>query len=209
MSIVLLLFLPSVVSAQTGSDSVPLVEVFGGYSYLRTDLNPNFPFFGRVEIDKNMHGWNASATVNVNKWLGVEADFSGHYGPTFDEFGFVQNPRSNLRQHHHTFLFGPKITVRNNSRFTPFGHILFGVAKTQATLTGLDEFVGVTDKGFAMVMGGGLDIKLGDRVAIRAAQVDHLEGRLFSDFNFTLTLKRLPQDNIRFSTGIVINFGRR
>jgi opacity protein-like surface antigen len=208
-SIVLLLLLPAVASAQTGADSVPVVEIFGGYSYLRTDINPDFPFFGHAELDKNMHGWNASATVNINKWLGVEADFSGHYGPRFDEGGFLPNPRSNLRQHHHTFLFGPKFTVRNNSRFTPYAHIMFGLAKAQVLIIGLDDFGGATDKDFAMAMGGGVDIKLGDRIAIRPAQVDYIPARLFSDLNFSLTRLQTTQDNLRLSTGIVINFGRR
>src|SRR5262245_54507163 len=49
----------------------PKIEIFGGYSYLRADDNDD---------GINLHGWNASATGNLNKWFGVKADFSGHYG---------------------------------------------------------------------------------------------------------------------------------
>lgn len=42
-------------------------EVFGGYQY--THLDPGI----------NANGWNASATYNLNSFLGVTADFSGAY----------------------------------------------------------------------------------------------------------------------------------
>jgi hypothetical protein len=45
----------------------PQTEVFGGYPYRR------------FEGGENANGWNAAGAVNLNRWLGVTADFSGVY----------------------------------------------------------------------------------------------------------------------------------
>src|SRR3990172_5305098 len=44
----------------------PQAEVFLGGSFLR-------------QSSTNYGGWSAGITGNVNSWLGVTADFSGHY----------------------------------------------------------------------------------------------------------------------------------
>jgi hypothetical protein len=89
------------VRAQDFSDKV---ELFGGYSYLRTN-SPSF----------NLNGWELAGQYKVTNWLGGVADFDGHYG---SPNGFS----SSL----HTFLFGPQVSWP--SRVSPFAHVLFGGA---------------------------------------------------------------------------------
>ncbi len=49
-------------------------ELFVGYSPLR-----NFEGATGLEQGNTMHGWDASLLGNVNSWLGITADFTGHY----------------------------------------------------------------------------------------------------------------------------------
>jgi hypothetical protein len=78
-----LVFLASLTAqAQAVSDKV---ELFGGYSYLRTDSPPG-----------NVNGWELSGQYKVAPFFGGVADFDGHYG-TVDGFSTSI----------HTFLFGP------------------------------------------------------------------------------------------------------
>ncbi len=60
----LLLLIPSPAMAQ----NTPKAEIFGGYSIVPA-----------VGIDQVLHGWNASVNGNINDWLGIRVDFSGHY----------------------------------------------------------------------------------------------------------------------------------
>jgi hypothetical protein len=97
----LVLLTSLVASAQDFSDKA---ELFGGYSYMRTD-SPSF----------NLNGWELSGQYKVTDWLGGVADFDGHYG---SPNGFS----SSL----HTFLFGPQVSWP--ARVSPFAHVLFGGA---------------------------------------------------------------------------------
>src|SRR5215212_8448625 len=83
-------------------EEVPKAEVFGGYSWAGGDF----------------HGWGGSVTGNVNRWFGVTADFSGHYSD--GEPGVVRE-----RQRAHSFLFGPRLSLRRK-RTNAFAYALFG-----------------------------------------------------------------------------------
>ena len=84
------------------------VELFGGYSYLRTS-SPSV----------NLNGWELAGQYKVTDWLGGVADFDGHYG----SFGGFSTSL-------HTFLFGPQISWP--ARVSPFAHVLFGGAHISA-----------------------------------------------------------------------------
>jgi hypothetical protein len=113
-------------------------ELFGGYQF--THLGPSL----------NANGWNAAVTGNLNRWLGVTADFSGNYkGPG----------------HMHTFMFGPAFAVRTK-RVTPFVHALFGGATIGDG--------GGSGGAFSMGLGGGMDVNAGNHLALRLLQADWL-----------------------------------
>jgi opacity protein-like surface antigen len=171
--ITLLLLLSPQAVAQ---DDTPKAEVFGGYSY----------------AGGNFHGWNASLTGNVNKWFGLTADFSGHYGGAIDEDGFDEKQRV------HSYLFGTRFAVRKK-RVTAFAHTLVGASTLKTELTGFGQRFTFSDTGFALVIGGGLDIKVNDRVAIRAIQFDYLRTGFFNE----------TQNKGRIAFGIVFRFGKK
>jgi len=80
------------------------VELFGGYSYMRTD-NPSV----------NLNGWEISGQYKFAPFLGAVADFDGHYGSPF-------GPTTSFN----TFLFGPQVSFP--ARVSPFAHLLVGAA---------------------------------------------------------------------------------
>lgn len=173
----------------------PRVEIFGGYSLLRADGGGN------------LSGWNASAAANLNRWLGLVADFGGNYGSQSVRLR-IQTPRMNFidaraSSNVHTFLAGPQVSYPRYERFKPFARALLGAARTHVDgRFSTEEFslaFSATDTGFAMALGGGLDAKLGGRVWLRPIQVDYLLTRFRGD----------TQNNARISFGFVFRFGTR
>jgi len=131
--------------SQEQEHEVPKAELVAGYSYLRSS-NTNF------------NGWKASLVGNVNRWVGIAADFDGHYAREESE---------------HSITFGPEFVLRKNKRWTPFGYTLFGVAIEKSGS-------GETEHGFATELGGGLDYEVGHQLALRVfdatASITHISG---------------------------------
>ena len=173
----LLLLLPLVALAQ----DKPKIEIFGGYSYLRADDHDD---------GTDLHGWNASATGNLNKWFGVKADFSGHYGSFTivppNIFAAPLDRRIKADSNTHLVLVGPQFAYREHDLVQPFGHVLFGVARQHYAVNGEDgqllanafriskRDLRQTDTAFAFAAGGGVDIKITKYLAWRAVQADYV-----------------------------------
>jgi hypothetical protein len=116
-------------------------------------------------------GWHLSAAGNVNDWFGIEGDASGHY----------EGGRSV-----HYLQAGPRFTYRGD-RASVFAHTLTGVTFVDAIGNGTD---------WVLTFGGGVDVKVNDRVSVRAIQVDYTP---------TLLLDGL-RHNARVSAGVVFTF---
>lgn len=130
-----------------------------------------------------LNGWNGSLEGKVLPWVGLVADLGGYYGSqNVGPFHVTGNV--------YTFLFGPQVSV-GVGKFTPFAHALFGAGHTSANATGFSD----SDISFATALGGGLDYKIVKGLAWRG-QLDFLQTRFYSQ----------TQDNVRFSTGIVLRF---
>jgi hypothetical protein len=130
--------------------------------------------FTHFEPDVNANGWNASITGNLNNWFGVAADFSGAYknGGKF-----------------HTYMAGPVFSIRKSEAVTPFAHLLIGGATASGG--------GISTSGFATAIGGGLDVKVNQHIAVRLVQADWL---LFRSGGET------DKKNARVSAGLVFRF---
>lgn len=152
-----------------GAEDHPKVEVFGGYQHLRVGVAP----------DIGANGWNAAITGNVNRWFGVTADFSGAYRSV-----------ATIGLRAHTFAFGPSFALRGE-RVTPFAHLLLGGFRASTGLTGFN--LGLS--GFAMLAGGGVDVRIWKRVSVRPFQLDWI---LWHGAGVT------EKKNGRISSGIVI-----
>ena len=157
------------------AQDVPKVEVFGGYTW----------------AGGNFHGVTTSITGNINSWFGVTADFSGHYGSEQD--GPVL-----INQDAHSFQAGPRFS-RRGKRFTPFAYALVGVTRFHASATVGGQHLSDSDTGFASTLGGGLDVTVNDRVAIRAFQIDYFRPNFFGE----------THDRMRVAVGVVFRFGKK
>ncbi len=163
----------------------PAAEILGGYSYVR--LNGVGP---EQNANVNLNGWNASMAFNANGWIGFVADFGGAYSTVME---------LDAKLKHYSYLLGPRISVRKEN-LTPFAQALFGAAQFKAYDVDNNEPY-VKDIDFAMALGGGLDINVSDRFAVRPAQVDYFVVQKGGSARIL--------NNFRYSAGIVFKLGSR
>jgi hypothetical protein len=159
--------LTSLVLTCSSFAQAPKAEIFAGYSLERiapcgTTTGAQGASCG-LELGElatsttNYNGWNASATGYFNRYLGVTADVAGLYGSFFN--GTVSTPR-------YGFLFGPTFRFPA-SKFTPFAHALFGAIRQ----TSSESILSFTEQ--ATAIGGGVDMNLSRRLAVRLGQFDY------------------------------------
>jgi outer membrane immunogenic protein len=122
------------------------VDVSVGYSYFRLG--------GSGGINQN--GVSGSVAYNLKSfdWLGIVGDFGGYHA---SPLGVSLNT--------YTYLFGPRLTLRNPSKFNPFGQVLLGGSRLTAG--------GGSSNQFAYSLGAGVDIGLLPHLALRP-QVDYV-----------------------------------
>ncbi len=118
-------------------------------------------------------GFGAALTFNPSRPFGLTADFGFHRKSGLNDF---------------TYMFGPKITARGEKAM-PFLEALFGGSRLSGG--------GGSANGFAMALGGGLDLKPWQHVGIRLLQADYLLQR-FSGVN---------NHGVRAQTGLLFLFG--
>ena len=166
----------------------PKAEIFGGYSLLHVD-------------GTDSHGWTFSVAGNVNNNVGIVADVSGHYNR---ESSVTAAGTEKRRQNFHSFMAGPRLTERRYKWISPFTHALFGFSRINSSLgqslTGAPSTSSNNDvSGFAMALGGGLDLTTDERFFIRLIQADY----------FLVRADKIKHEGARISAGIVIRFGKR
>lgn len=144
--LLLLTSLPLVGRASDASDPVPKGELFGGYSYFRSDLGLTSTGFNGADV---------SIAENTNRWLGGVLDFSSHY-----------NGGVNFT----SVMYGPQFAYRRNPKLTPFAHVLVGGVRGSVGYLGISKAEATI--GFAG--GGGLDAQLTQHLAVRVIQVDYI-----------------------------------
>jgi hypothetical protein len=175
-SVILFLAAGPALVAQTG---LPRAEVFGGFSYLPA---------GKADFPRdNSYGFQFSIAANVNRWFGVVGDFAGQYR-TVTDLG-LGYPGVTAKTSVYEYLAGPRFSIRRE-KYTVFFHGLIGGAKGNSGISGFSE------SGIAVGAGGGIDINLNDRIAIRAIQLDYIA-----------SFVEILEDNARFGCGIVIKLG--
>ncbi|HEX8073224.1 MAG TPA: outer membrane beta-barrel protein [Pyrinomonadaceae bacterium] len=179
------------------------VEFFAGYSYLNTDLDePDAP----LDRFDNLDGFNVAATGYITKRFGLTGDFSAYFR---NQTEAIPGGTIRFRSRSFNYLGGPQIRFPNHTRVTPFVHALAGASNnrfayrataTGATAPAVDVSVSVTD--FALALGGGLDLRVNRRVAVRLFQVEYYPVFLRDRPELNTNGSRRV-DNVRFSIGLV------
>jgi hypothetical protein len=93
-------------------------------------------------------GFQTGVAVNFHKNIGIAGDFGGQY---------------KNEGHVYEYLFGPQFSMRRD-RVAVFAHTLFGGATAGGG--------GNSISNFAMGFGGGVDVSVNNRIAVRVAQFD-------------------------------------
>ena len=175
-------------AAVLSAQETPKYELFGGYSYLRSEGSTNF------------NGWEGSGAHNFNRWIGLKLDADGHYWSAT-----TRTRLFSVDDHIHDIMVGPQFSWRQK-RFTLFAHTLFGYSRFHNHFVARDlpppfpnpESQTTDANGLGVALGGGGDWNLTKSWAVRV-QLDYLQAAAFQD----------RSDNLRFSAGVVYRFGKR
>ena len=194
-------------AAAVGATDIPRMEAFTGYNLVKFNSNSGFtPSF-------NASGGSGQFAYNFSHWFGLAVD-----GGAVNKGGLDGAIFDTTIAH---LVAGPRVSYHNHSRFTPFGDVMFGGAygTTSRQITvlpqipplglGLDPNLPISvrlqasNTGFAMMTGGGVDIKLSKHVAFRPFAADYYLVRkprlgTFDDVN---------KNNWRFSAGLNFMLG--
>ncbi|MFI5179692.1 MAG: outer membrane beta-barrel protein [Vicinamibacterales bacterium] len=131
----------------------PPLEVYAGYSYLN---DPTNSVVAATAGDNSLRvGWMAGTAVPLSGWLSVVAEAGGNYRtlPTID---------SDVRLSVLSFMAGGRASARIGP-LTEFGQVLVGAVRGRGSEFG----VSVSNTGFALQPGAGLDWPFGHRLAAR------------------------------------------
>jgi hypothetical protein len=197
------------VSLAQSTDDYNKYDIFVGYSHNRVDtgIGDNDPQLDDIFDEREgFHGFDASVTGNVSRYVGIQGDLSGHWKKkTFPLVGTTASV--DLDSSLWNFLGG--VQLKDNApetRVKPFAHALAGFAHAKVNGNfNPDGCIAVfpspcpadfeeSDTGFAAAIGGGLDIRVNERVDFRAVKFDYNPTRLFDGGT---------QHNFRVGIGIV------
>jgi peptidoglycan-associated lipoprotein len=170
--------------AQSGS----LVDAGVDYSYVRS----NAPAGGCGCFALN--GGSGWAAFNFNRSIGVVGEIASQHASNISSTGDDLTLTF--------FLAGPRYTLNRMGRFAPFAQVLVGGAHAGGTLAPGSSGLPGPGNAFAMIAGGGLDIGVTRRIALRAFEADYYLTRFDNGVND-------HQDNLRIGAGVVIRFGSK
>jgi len=165
------------------------VEIFTGYSNMQANTTLGGARF-------NLNGVTSSIVFYWNDCCGLVGDVGVYRQGTIGGSGLSLGIS--------TYQAGVRARWRRYSRVTPFAEMLTGVGHAGGTLYTRPLGPGLSPLGAAsrpiLTAGGGVDVKLTSRIAIRLVQAEYLH----SDFP---NIHRGDQSNFRFSTGLNFYFG--
>ena len=146
------------------TQNLPSWELFGGYSAQHLEMRQYFhqtpAIYNSRDRDTTLSGVEFSATENKNRYLGGTFDFAYHLrNPVI---GGVKN-----QQRVYTVMYGPRFSFLRSA----FAHVLMGVSYDRVAVTPVGPHS--SDLSFAMAIGGGYDVRIWKRSAIRVLQADY------------------------------------
>jgi hypothetical protein len=193
------------------AQDVPKFETFLGYTYVRANSATNVPAF-------SANGAGGQFAYNFSKYFSAVADLGAVHNGNINGYQ-IDNTTTN-------FLFGPRVSLRY-SRIRPYFNVLFGGVYESASIQvaglvpGQPIFVpglptpipgqpitarlGAQQTAFAMVAGGGLDIKINKMMSFRPIGLDYYMTRLQN----LRTQGDNNQNNLRYTAGINFTFGAK
>jgi len=208
-------------TAAAWNNDYPQYGVYLGYQFVR--FNPNSDFVPSF----NANGGGGQFAYNFNKWLSGVIDVGAVNKGTLNQVN-VDTTVMN-------FCAGPRYTFRHWGRWVPYAQVLFGghYSTSSVSISALIQpntvlppgFIvnpnlpvsarlTASDTGFAMLAGGGLDVKLGRHIYFRPVEADYYLTRVSSTFTNlaplvqpAVPLSTSNRNNFRYSAGVNFVFG--
>lgn len=118
----------------------------------KNEVATGYTYLRGDELNGNLNGFNFSYTRYMNDKLGFTSELGANFASGVTTV---------------TYLFGPQIAANRGGKVSPYAHVLVGGGRVSFE----DD---VASNGFAVALGGGVDVKLNDKVSIRAIQIDYL-----------------------------------
>ncbi len=175
--------------------TAPKFELAGTYAYLRTNINGP----GGYSEGLQTNGGTGSLTFNVSNSWGIVAEVGGYNSSTISSAGGKDISFA-------SYLFGPRYSFRKWDTITPYIRTLLGGVKGNNALNvGANGQFGqfrADQNAFAWTLGGGMDAKVTNYLAVRVFQAEYF----MTKWNDGATNK---QNNFRIETGLVFRFGKR
>jgi Outer membrane protein beta-barrel domain len=193
------------------SASAQRADVFGEYSYLHFS-----PTIGGLS-SRSFNGGGGGADLYFLKIFGIKADFMQYASTTFTRTyptpvivagrGAIPAGTYTTQGDMFTYLFGPVLRIPL-PKVKPFGEVLFGGSSTDAyvNLTRLIDANGGTilsqnQHPFTLAAGGGVDVSVSHRLAIRLGEFDYILTRYSNPLTNTNN-----QSSFRYTGGVVLKF---
>jgi outer membrane immunogenic protein len=168
--------------AQSGSR----VEVGLDYNYVRSNVpNGGCGCFG-------LNGGSGWVAFKFSRSLAVVGEIASQTASNISSSGADLTLTS--------YLAGARYSWSHAGRFGPFAQALLGGAHAGGTLAPGNSGLPGSANAFAMTAGGGLDIGLTRRIALRALEVDYYLTRFDNGVND-------HQNNLRIEAGMIIRIG--
>lgn len=177
----------SVAAAQRrpAAGSAPSGNLSIGYNYIGANVPPGGnQYFG-------LQGGYVSGSLGLKDWLSLTGKFTGGHASKISPLGQDLTLM--------TFMGGPTIS-RSGHRLVPFAQALFGGAQASDSYFPSGTTSKTSAGSWAMSAGGGLDINLSDRFAVRAMDVEYLR-TAFPNGSSN------EQNQLMIGAGLVIKFG--
>lgn len=184
-AILLLLIAPWAARAQAVpiglmQEDIPRMELGLNYNYIHANAPP-----GQCGCF-SLNGGSGVVLVNMTpKWAAV-ADLS------LAVANHVNGTTQNIMIFN--YLFGARYSLRNHTRFVPYGEVLFGGAKEDVNF----NFV-INRSAFGLSGGGGVTTRLSRKFDFNIVQVDYVHTRIPNGRNNS-------QNNTRVSSGLSYRF---
>jgi peptidoglycan-associated lipoprotein len=166
---------------------VPRFSVSLGYNHMNANAPPGqTDYFG-------LNGGYVSGDFYFTHWFSIAAEFTGGHANDISMLGQDLTLT--------TYQAGPKVSLTGH-RFVPYGQILFGGAHGSDSYFPTSTSFTSSASSFAFSPGGGVDINLTRRFAVRAVDADYLRTTLPNGTNNS-------QNHLMIGAGVVIKFGQR
>jgi opacity protein-like surface antigen len=187
----------------------PKLETSPAFMYIRTPTSFTIPVGSPVGVagtsfneSFNCAGGGGTIAYNVSSVVGIAADLGGckYFGNNIPALS------AKLSGSDFTYMFGPRFTYRNSSKLQPFFEVNFGGNRLKLSCNNNTACSGTSysKNAFALTVGGGFDVKLNKKFAIRLIQAEYLYTRFGNNCQLIICSNNNNQNSFRLKSGLVI-----